>query len=73
VLRARRVFLVEDRGVYGAGIAMMVRHRLAARGVRLAGRAHLGRHGRSSAAIARRIRRSGADALVYGGLSDSGG
>jgi branched-chain amino acid transport system substrate-binding protein len=67
---AKRAFLVDDREVYGDGIADMVRRRMKRRGIRLAGRRHLRRH--NAAAIARAIRRSGADAMVYGGIVETG-
>ena len=67
---AKRVFLVDDLEVYGDGIADMVRHRLKARGLRFAGRRHL--RNRNAAAIARAIRRSRADAMVFGGIAENG-
>ena len=66
----KRVFLVDDLEVYGDGIADMVRHRLKARGLRFAGRRHLRK--RNAAAIALAIRRSRADAMVYGGIAENG-
>ncbi|MDP9136427.1 MAG: branched-chain amino acid ABC transporter substrate-binding protein [Actinomycetota bacterium] len=67
---AKRVFLVDDLEVYGDGLADMVRRRMKARGVRFAGRRHLRK--RNAAAIARAIRRSGADAMFYGGIAENG-
>jgi branched-chain amino acid transport system substrate-binding protein len=67
----KRVFLVDDFEVYGHGLADMVRRRLRARGIAVAGRDHLDR-GRNAGAIARAIRRSHADAMFYGGIAENG-
>jgi branched-chain amino acid transport system substrate-binding protein len=67
---AKRVYLVDDLEVYGDGLADMVRSRLKARGLGLAGRRHLRK--RNAAAIARSIRRSGADAMFFGGIAENG-
>jgi len=69
---ARRVFLVDDGEVYGAGLARGVRAALRARGIKVAGRARLGRRGRNATSLARRIRRSSADAMLYGGITANG-
>jgi branched-chain amino acid transport system substrate-binding protein len=66
----KRVFLVDDFEVYGTGLADMVSSRLGARGIALAGRRHLRR--RNAGAIARAIRRSKADAMVYAGITQNG-
>ena len=68
--RVKRVFIVDDNEVYGHGLAGMVRSRLAARGVKRAGRRVL--RARNAKAIARAIRRSGADAMFYGGITQNG-
>jgi branched-chain amino acid transport system substrate-binding protein len=70
-LGVRRAYLVDDREVPGPLLARMLRRRLAERGIRLAGRAHL-RRGRNDEAIADRIRRSRADAMVYLGITRNG-
>ena len=70
--RVKRVFVVDDREVYGTGLAAMVRSRLAARGIRVAGRARLRSRARNAAGIARAIRRSNADAMFYGGITQNG-
>jgi branched-chain amino acid transport system substrate-binding protein len=64
----RRVFLVDDREVYGRGMRRMVARRLRGSGIRLAGRASLGR----PAAAARRVARSRADAMVFTGITANG-
>jgi branched-chain amino acid transport system substrate-binding protein len=71
-LGVRRVFVVDDLEVFGTSIARLVRARLAGRGIRLVGSAHLRLRGRNAASVARRIRRSGADAMVYGGIPRNG-
>jgi len=70
--RVKRVFVVDDREVYGTGLAAMVRSRLAARGIRVAGRARLRSRARNAVGIARAIRRSNADAMFYGGITQNG-
>jgi branched-chain amino acid transport system substrate-binding protein len=71
-LGARRVYLVDDREVYGAGIRRGVAAALKARGIAVAGRSTLRRGGRNAASIARRVRRSKAGAMVYGGITANG-
>ena len=70
--RVKRVFLVDDHEVYGHGLADMVGKRLAARGDRRVA----GRGGRCAPAtprpIARAIRRSTADAMFFGGITQTG-
>jgi branched-chain amino acid transport system substrate-binding protein len=68
----KRVFLVDDFEVYGHGMADMVRRRLAARGIALAGRDHVVHRARNAGAIARAVRRSRADAMFYGGIAENG-
>jgi branched-chain amino acid transport system substrate-binding protein len=70
-LGVRRAYLVDDLEVYGDGLRRMVRGRLATRGIRFAGLAHL-RSGRNAVGIARRVRRSRADAMVYLGITRNG-
>ena len=70
--RVKRVFVVDDREVYGEALAGMVRRRLAARGVRLAGRRHLRSRARNARGIARAIHRSQADAMFFGGIAENG-
>jgi branched-chain amino acid transport system substrate-binding protein len=67
--RRRRVFLVDDRELYGTVLADMVRRQLKARGIRVAGRRRLDPG--NAAAIARAIRRSHADAMVFGGIAEN--
>lgn len=71
-LGAKRVYLVDDGEVYGDGIADGVRAALRARGIAVAGRTRLSRRGRNAATIARRVRRTRADAMVYGGITFNG-
>ena len=69
--RVKRVFVVDDIEVYGHGLAGMVRRRLKARGdPRRRPPAACG--ARNATAIARAIRRSRADAMVYGGITENG-
>jgi branched-chain amino acid transport system substrate-binding protein len=51
-------------------MADMVRRRMKARGIKLAGRRHL--RDRNAGSIARSIRRAKADAMVYGGITANG-
>jgi len=66
----KRVYLVDDLEVYGAGLASMVRSRLAARGIAVAGSSHLRK--RNARSIARKIRRAKPDAMFYGGITQNG-
>jgi branched-chain amino acid transport system substrate-binding protein len=66
----KRVFLVDDREVYGTGLVRMLRRRARARGIRIAGRRHL--RAQNAAAIGRAIRSSHADAMFYGGIAENG-
>lgn len=68
-LGVRRVVLVDDREVYGAGLAVMLRPRLRERGIAVARRAALRRDGRR---VARRLRGVRADAMVYCGIAANG-
>jgi branched-chain amino acid transport system substrate-binding protein len=68
---ADRVFLVDDVEVYGAGLRRMVSRRLRRRGIAIAGRAPL-RSRRNATAVARRVARSRADAMVYTGITANG-
>ena len=70
--RVKRVFLVDDREVYGRGLADMVRDRLAARGIAVAGRGRVRGGARNAGSIARAIRRSKADAMFFGGITQTG-
>ena len=70
--RVKRVFLVDDREVYGRGLANMVRDRLAARGITVAGRGRVRGGARNAGSIARAIRRSKADAMFFGGITRTG-
>lgn len=71
-LGAKRVYLVDDREIYGDGIADGVRAALAARGITLAGRSRLGRNGRNATSLARRVRSTRADAMIFGGITANG-
>jgi len=70
--RVKRVFLVDDREVYGRGLANMVRNRLAARGITVAGRGRIRGGARNAGSLARAIRRSKADAMFFGGITQTG-
>jgi branched-chain amino acid transport system substrate-binding protein len=69
----KRVFLVDDREVYGTSVAAMVRRRMKPRGIRFAGRRHISVSdgGRNIPAIARAMRRARADAMVFGGIAEN--
>jgi branched-chain amino acid transport system substrate-binding protein len=69
----KRVFLVDDREVYGTSIAAMVRRRLKGRGIRFAGRRRISTSGggRNIPGIARAMRRARADAMVFGGIAEN--
>ena len=69
----KRVFLVDDREVYGTSIAAMVRRRMKGRGIRFAGRRRIstGDGGRNIPKIARAMRRARADAMVFGGIAEN--
>jgi branched-chain amino acid transport system substrate-binding protein len=68
-LGVRRVVLVDDREVYGAGLAVMLRGRLRERGIAIARRAALRGDGRQ---VARSLRGVRADAMVYCGIVANG-
>jgi branched-chain amino acid transport system substrate-binding protein len=68
-LGAGRVVLVDDREVYGAGLAVMLRRSLGEHGIAVAGRAGLHRDGRR---VARSLRAVRADAMVYCGIVENG-
>jgi branched-chain amino acid transport system substrate-binding protein len=67
----RRVFLVDDREVYGAGLRKMLARRLKGTGITVAGRGVVRRRGPSTALL-RRIARSRAQAMVFTGISFNG-
>jgi branched-chain amino acid transport system substrate-binding protein len=68
-LGVRRVVLVDDREVYGAGLAVMLRPRLRERGIAVERRAALRSDGRR---VARSLRGVRADAMVYCGIAANG-
>jgi branched-chain amino acid transport system substrate-binding protein len=68
-LGVRRVVLVDDREVYGAGLSVMLRRPLRERGIAVARRAGLDRDARR---VARSLRGVRADALVYCGIVENG-
>jgi branched-chain amino acid transport system substrate-binding protein len=71
-LRVHRVYLVDDGDVYGQGLTSMVRRRLRARRIVAVGRSRLARAGRNAASIARRVQRSKAQAMFFGGITQNG-
>ena len=70
--RVRRAFVVDDGELYGGGLAALIRKRLGRGGVVRVGRARLHRRGRNAATIARRVRSSRGDAMVFAGITQNG-
>ena len=71
VLRVRRVFIADDREIYGTGLARMVERRLRGTGIRVTGRSGIDARARNYRRLAVRIRRSRAQAMLFGGISDN--
>jgi len=69
---ARRLFLVDDRELYGSLLVAKVRARSPIRGIRVVGHARLARRARNAAAIARRVSASRANAMVFAGSPENG-
>jgi branched-chain amino acid transport system substrate-binding protein len=65
---AKRLFLVDDRESYGAGIVKMLRRRT---DVRIVGSLAMDSKARHYRGIGRRARRARADAIVFGGIADN--
>lgn len=68
----RRVLIVDDREVYGRGMATLTARAAKARGITVVARRSLGRRGRNSRGIGREARRRKADAVFYGGITMNG-
>ena len=70
----RRVAILNDGEVYGAGLGELVRRASRRLGLRVvhAGRTTRGRSGRLRAGIAQRVRRSGARCVAYTGITATG-
>ncbi|MBI5107059.1 MAG: branched-chain amino acid ABC transporter substrate-binding protein [Solirubrobacterales bacterium] len=68
-----RPYVIDDGEVYGHGLASMVVRRMAALGLRLAGRSRTParRPGSAAARIARRAKAAKADAIVYAGITQN--
>jgi branched-chain amino acid transport system substrate-binding protein len=69
-LGVKRVLLLDDGEAYGHGMARMVRRRAAARGISARDPIHV-EGGRWGARFKGMIRRTHADAMVYGGITDN--
>ena len=72
LIGVRHLFVVDDGGVYGKGLANLVRARLRARGIALVGRARLSGRGRNAGSIARRPGFARAGAMFFGGITANG-
>ncbi len=70
-LGARELFVLHDGDPYGLGIATNVRRAATKLGLRIAGFQHWDPHARTYTALARRVRRTGADAVFLGGTADT--
>jgi branched-chain amino acid transport system substrate-binding protein len=68
----RRLFVLDDREIYGRGIARLVRARARHEHIRVVGAAGIDRFGDVGRALRRRIKRSRADAMFFGGITDNG-
>jgi branched-chain amino acid transport system substrate-binding protein len=68
----RAIYVVNDAEVYGRGVAEMIVRRARAAGISIRGQARYPRFGRPRfAAIATRVRRSRARAMVFGGITQN--
>jgi branched-chain amino acid transport system substrate-binding protein len=65
---AKRLFLLDDKESYGAGMAKMVRRRT---DVRVVGSDGIDARARGYRGLARRVRRARADAVFFGGITDN--
>jgi branched-chain amino acid transport system substrate-binding protein len=70
-LRVKRLFVLHDGDPYGYGIASNVRRAGTKLGIPIAGFERWDAHARTYTALARRIRRAGADAVFLGGSVDT--
>jgi branched-chain amino acid transport system substrate-binding protein len=66
---ARRLFIVEDRDVYGSGLTDLVERLAPLRGVEIVGKAS---NDAQPAVLATRVRSSNADAVLFAGTTDDG-
>ncbi|HEY2939052.1 MAG TPA: ABC transporter substrate-binding protein [Gaiellaceae bacterium] len=69
-LGVTRLYVLHDGDPYGFGIASDVRHAATKLGVRIAGFERWDPHARTYGALARRVRRTGADGVFLGGSVD---
>jgi DNA-binding SARP family transcriptional activator/ABC-type branched-subunit amino acid transport system substrate-binding protein/DNA-binding beta-propeller fold protein YncE len=67
-LGVKRLFVLEDGMLYGSGIAALVRQTATRIGVGIAGTDSLNYRSRTFTPLAKRIKRSGADGVFFGGF-----
>lgn len=68
----RRAYLADDRNLYGSGLVTQIARVADRQGIKLLGGDGVEGDGSDFRALARKVARSGADAFLYGGATDSG-
>jgi branched-chain amino acid transport system substrate-binding protein len=71
-LHAKRVFVLDDSGAYGVGMADAFQEQATRKGIVIAGRDKLDTKAADYSAVLTRIKSLGVDALYYGGVSQAG-
>ncbi len=71
-LGVKKIFILDDQGAYGIGMADAFQKRIAAKGVQVLGRDQLDPKVADYSAILTKIKSLGADSLYYGGVGSAG-
>ncbi|MEU8590329.1 branched-chain amino acid ABC transporter substrate-binding protein [Streptomyces sp. NPDC048664] len=69
-LKKKKVFVVDDKQTYGAGLAKIFKEQFTAQGGKIAGTDHVSVGDRDFSTLVTKIKNSGADLLYYGGQYD---
>lgn len=72
VLKVKSVFVLDDSGAYGEGLADAFQHQAEAKGIKILGRDKLDPKAADYAAILTKIKSMSPDALYYGGTMQAG-
>ncbi len=71
-LHARRIYILDDSGAFGVGLADRFAVRARAKGIEVLGRDRLDPKAADYSAVLTKIKALGADSLYYGGVSEAG-
>ncbi len=72
VLKVKSVYVLDDTGAYGEGLADAFQNQAEAKGIKILGRDKLDPKGADYAAVLTKIKSMGAESLYYGGVMQAG-